>query len=274
MWLLVASAADEASLEQRAALMRLAAWTEVARFGGEPVLRSGAFALVTIPDLHLYHDHIDREAAIALGEGPDAVVFLSKHRSESKTPTLAVHPLGNFAEARFGGHARRLVPAASQVMTDTLRATRREARGLPYAVTFEATHHGPYVDAPAFFIEAGSTEAEWRDIRAADALMRALLSVRPRRVRTGIGIGGGHYAPRVTDVAFARDVGIGHILPGYALDAMEEPMFDEVVARTPGAEFVYFHRSAIEKDVLQRIEEAFEARGLRSVHEEDLPPLP
>ncbi len=274
MWLLVASIADEASLGQRDALMRLATWTEAGRFGHEPVLRSATFALLTIPDLHLYHDNIDREAEIALGQRPDVVIFLSKHRSESKTPSLAVHPLGNFTEAQFGGQPRRLVPSAPQVMTDTLRAIRREARVLSYAVTFEATHHGPYLETPAFFIEAGSTETEWRDLRASEALMRALLSVRPRAVRIGIGIGGGHYAPRMTDIAFARDIAFGHVVPGYALDTMEDAMFDEVVAKTPGAEFVYLHRKAIDKGVARRIEAAFDARGLRSVHEEDLPALP
>ena len=274
MWLLVASIADEASLGQRDALMGLAPWTEVGRFASEPILRNERFALLTIPDLHLYHDNIDREAEIALGQRPDVVVFLSKHRSESKTPSLAVHPLGNFTKAQFGGQPRRLVPSAPQVMTDTLRAIRREARVLSYAVTFEATHHGPYLETPAFFIEAGSTETEWRDFRASEALMRALLSVHPRAVRIGIGIGGGHYAARMTDLAFARDIAFGHVVPGYALDTMEDAMFDEVVAKTPGAEFVYLHRKAIDKGVARRIEAAFVARGLRSVHEEDFPALP
>ena len=274
MWLLVASSADEASLLQRESLLRLAKWTEIGRVGTLPILRHDRFALVTIPDLHLYHDRIDHEAVVALSGRPDVVVFLSKHRSESRTPSLTVHPIGNISEAQFGGQPRQLVPAAAQPMTDTLRAIRREARGLPYAVTFEATHHGPYLESPAFFIEAGSTEVEWRDSRAAEALMRALISVPGRETLAGIGVGGGHYVPRITDVAFARDVAFGHLVPEYALATLRDEMVDQLIAKTPGASFAYFHRKSIEKATLRRLEGMFESRGLRSVHEDELPLLP
>ncbi len=71
MWLLVASAPDEASVGQRDALLRLAGWDEAGRFGPGPAMRRGDLWLVTIPDLHLYHDDVDREAEAALGRRPD-----------------------------------------------------------------------------------------------------------------------------------------------------------------------------------------------------------
>ena len=33
-----------------------------------------------------------------------------------------------------------------------------------------------------------------------------------------IGIGGGHYAPRFSEVALSRRVSFGHMLPAYAMD--------------------------------------------------------
>jgi len=273
VWLLVASLADEASLAQRDALLRLADWKEAGGFQGTPALRHGDLTLVTIPDMHLHHDHVDREAEAALGSRPEVVVFLSKHRSESRTPSLTVHPIGNLGAAEFGGRPGTVVPAAPHAMTAALRAVRREAAGLEYTVSFEATHHGPYLETPAFFIEAGSTEREWRDVRAAEALMRALLSARPRPGPVAIGVGGGHYVPRISDVALAREVAFGHMVSGHALPTLTDAMVDQLIARSPGASLAYFHRKAIEKPLLRDLEARLASHGLRSVHEGDLPPL-
>ncbi len=259
---------------QRNALLRRVDWEEAGRFEREPALRYRDLWLVTIPDVHLYHDHVDREAEAALGHRPDVVVFLSKHRSESRTRSLTVHPLGNPGSADYGGRPGALVHAAPHAMTAALRAVRREAADLGYAVTFEATHHGPYLETPAFFIEAGSTEAEWRDPRAAQALMRALLSVKPATGPVAIGVGGGHYVPRLTDVALARDVAFGHLVSGHAIPHVDDAMIEQLIARSPGARLAYFHRKAIDKADLRRLEERFAAHGLRVVREEDLKPLP
>src|SRR2546428_6279353 len=187
MRLAVASILDPASVAQRDALLRVGGWEDAGTFAGQSALRRGDLVLVTIPDLHLYHDHVDREAEAALGEKPEVVVFLSKHRSESGTPSLTVHPIGNFGAADYGGANGTLVPTAPALMTEVLRAVHREARGLPYAVTFEVTHHGPLLETPAFFLEAGSTEKEWRGPAAAGKLCRLVprIAVRLQEARGG-----------------------------------------------------------------------------------------
>ena len=273
MLLLVASAPDIASMAQHRALLGLGDWKDAGRLGAHPVLRNGDSLLATIPDLHLYHDGVDKEAETSLGVRPEAVVFLSKHRSESGTPSLTVHPLGNFGKADLGGRAGALVPTAPQRMTETLRAVRRGTEGMGYAVTFEATHHGPFLTTPAFFIEAGSTEREWEDVRAAGTLMRALLSARPRHGPVAIGVGGGHYVPRLTDLALSRDVSLGHLVAGYDIPRLDDRMIDQLIACTPGAKLVYFHRKSIDRGTLRDLESRFSARGLESVHEGDLPAL-
>ena len=274
MRLAVASLLDPASVAQRDALLRVGGWEDAGTFAGQSALRRGDLVLVTIPDLHLYHDHVDREAEAALGEKPEVVVFLSKHRSESGTPSLTVHPIGNFGAADYGGANGTLVPTAPALMTEVLRAVHREARGLPYAVTLEATHHGPLLETPAFFLEAGSTEKEWRDPAAAETLARALLEAGPKTDPVAVGIGGGHYVPRLTDLALSREIVFGHLVAGYAVPHLIGPMIDRVIACTPGARLVYFHRKGLEKKALRELEPAFEARGLRSVHEDDLARLP
>ena len=113
-----------------------------------------------IDDLHLDHDHIDRELA-DLGVVPNAVVFASRHASRSGRKTLSVHPVGNFARADYGGRERVLVPAAPRLMATALRHMATGARDLQYLVCYEATHHGPFLETPSMFIEVGSTTKEW-----------------------------------------------------------------------------------------------------------------
>ncbi len=270
MRVLVASEPDEASVGQRAALLALAPWSETEPFDGRPGYRRGDVALVSISELHLDRDHLDRDLRDAFGQPIELVVYLSKHRSESRTPSLTVHPIGNPKSADFGGRAGTLVLAAPLWMTAALRRLRGTAAALSYEVTFEATHHGPYLETPTFFIEQGSTEAEWRDRRASEAIARTLLDLEPESVPVAVGLGGGHYAPRHTDVAIARRVAFGHLLSGHALENLPEDVLGQTVSRTPGASLAYLHRKSLGKPEARELEARLAAHGLRVVHEADL----
>ncbi len=268
---LVASEADEASVNQRRALLTLATWEEAGTFEGKPVHRHDPFTLVTIQESHLLRDRLDRDLETSFGAPIELVVYLSKHRSESRTPSLTVHAIGNPGDADFGGRPATLVTAAPTWMTAALRRLARAAEGLPYEVTFEATHHGPYLEAPTFYIEQGSTEKEWRDPEAARAIARTLLGLRPLEAPSAIGLGGGHYAPRHTDVALARQVAFGHLLPSHALEGLPRQILAQAVDRTPGASLAYLHRKSLGKPEIHELEAWLAGRGLRVVHEADLP---
>src|SRR5882672_8330585 len=95
MRFLVASEQDEASLNQRAALLELRSWSREDDFAGRPSWRTKDMILVSIPELHLNRDHLDRDLESSFDGRPDLVVYLSKHRSESGRPSLTVHPIGN-----------------------------------------------------------------------------------------------------------------------------------------------------------------------------------
>jgi len=77
---------------------------------------------------------------------------------------------------------------------------------------------------------------------------------------------------RITDLVLSREVCIGHMIPSYALSEWSESIFDSALRQTRGAEFVYFHRKAMDKPTLRRAEEWFTSRGITVVREEDLPP--
>ena len=88
-------------------------------------------------------------------------------------------------------------------------------------VTMEATHHGPLIDTPVFFVEIGSSAEEWSRADAGDVLARAVLSAHPDSSRRIIvGIGGSHYAPRPTHLALHTGVDIGHVVPSWALESV------------------------------------------------------
>src|SRR6267143_3793481 len=244
---LVSSEKDEAAGHQRDELLRLASWTRDEPFAGRDTWRLRDLILVAIPELHLDRDHLDRDLEAAFGEPVDLVVYLSKHRSESRRPSLTVHPIGNPRGAQFGGQPETLVPSAPRWMTAALRGLRKEARGLAYDVTFEATHHGPYLTAPTFYIEQGSTETEWADLAASRAIARVLLALEPIDAPIAIGLCGGHYVPRHTDLALLRRIAFGHLLAAYALEGASSSAIDQAVERTEGATLAYVHRKSLSK---------------------------
>lgn len=268
----MASEPDEASVNQRSELLELAPWSAGPPFSGRPSYRHGDWRLVSIPELHLYRDHLDRDLAAAFGEPFDLIVYLSKHQSGSGRPSLTVHPVGNPRAADLGGRPGSLVPAAPRRMTGALRTLRREAAGLDYDATFEATHHGPYLETPSFFIEQGSTEREWGDREASRAIARTLLAFEPVDAPVALGVGGGHYVPRHSDLAKTRRIAFGHLLATYVLEGPLDALLDQAVDRTPGATLAYVHRKAVGKAEARELEDALGARGLRVVREADLEP--
>ncbi|MDD5778368.1 MAG: D-aminoacyl-tRNA deacylase [Candidatus Thermoplasmatota archaeon] len=194
-----------------------------------------------IPDTHLYHDHVDRELR-QRGYDPAAVVFASRHASESGRRTLSVHPVGNYGSADFGGRAGTLVPSAPLLMSQALRYLRDEAQELPYTVCYEVTHHGPYLETPAMFIEVGSTSREWSDDRACSLVAAAIARLEDSGGdMVAVGLGGGHYAPRFTDVTLGESVAFGHMIPRYHFKTLYRSLVHQAVEATPGSQAVYVH---------------------------------
>ncbi len=131
----------------------------------------------------------------------ELIVFLSRHSSQSGTPTLSVHTPGNFGEAELGGLPRSISisPAnAMQTALKTLTSLKQEMH-LNYDVSYECTHHGPSLLVPTMFVELGSSEKQWNDQTAAAAVAQAALKAiaefgKPKRPAV-LGIGGTHYNP-------------------------------------------------------------------------------
>ncbi|UCG68547.1 MAG: D-aminoacyl-tRNA deacylase, partial [Thermoplasmata archaeon] len=227
----------------------------------------------TINDRHIFHDNVDLELDHEFEKRPECIIFASRHTSESGKRSLTVHPIGNFGKAEFGGLKETLVPSSPHLMTEALRILRKKAKNLDYSVSFEATHHGPFLSTPTFFVEIGSEERAWQDKEAGRAIAETLLEIRTPDYPVGLGVGGGHYVPRITDVALERKISFGHIIPTYALDIVSPEIAQKVLMATDKVKNVYFHKKHLKGGQYAKWKEFFSEKGLIPIRTGDLEKL-
>jgi D-aminoacyl-tRNA deacylase len=278
MWLLVCSLEDIASVNIRDRLLESVDWRERGLFQNRPVWMHGNMVLVTIEERHLFADEIDIRFREATGLESECVVFLSRHKAASGIPTLTVHPIGNFAQkAEFGGRPGMLVPSAPDLMTSLLRSMQSHAQGLGYQISFEVTHHGPFLRTPTLYLEIGSSEGQWPDVKAGDALARSILEVDVLRATKVIGLGGGHYAPRFSEVALKKKVSIGHMIANHFADHATDD--DLVIAiknaleASERAGLVYIHKKSVSRSRATHLKDLVRRTGAEAIDSSDLEDL-
>jgi len=271
--LIVTSSEDPASMNIRARLLERSGWAEKGIFSNHPALAKDDFLMVQVDRIHLEEDFIDRRVSDALGVKLEATIFASRHRAESRIPTLTVHPIGNFSAAEFGGKPNTLCLASPQLMTSALRNLSAKGQGLGFNISFETTHHGPSMEGPAFYIEIGSYEELWGREDAADAIAETIISARDEHHPVMVCVGGGHYAPRFTEIALSRKVAVGHMAANYALESLDEELIGQMAYKSDGARKVYFHKKAMAKPAYRQLRERFASCGLEEISSNDLEPL-
>mgnify|MGYP000131465965 CR=1 FL=1 len=167
---------------------------------------------------------------------PSMFVFLSRHSSAKGIPTLSVHTPGNLAEAQFGGKPRTVSVSPAVAMKNALQemAKLADERQLDYEVSYECTHHGPSLDAPAMFVELGSSPEEWKDMKAAEVVAHAAAAAVSdcSRCSVALGIGGPHYNKKFTKLALNTQTAFGHMIPKYALAEVDAEIIRQCVERT------------------------------------------
>ncbi|MDD1773196.1 MAG: D-aminoacyl-tRNA deacylase [Methanomassiliicoccales archaeon] len=274
MRLFVCSIVDQASVAIRDALLLMAPWSEEGVFEGNPVWRCGEKMIVTIERLHLFADDVDKSVEKATGRHFDDVLFLSRHKAASGIHTLTVHPLGNFGKAELGGRDGTLVPASPHLMTSLLRRLKLEAAGLPFEVSFEVTHHGPFLETPTTFIEIGSDESMWGNRDAARAIATSIVSFEESPCPVAIGIGGGHYAPRFSEVVMSKKVSFGHMIPNYFIEKADEQAavryIQMAIDRTSGVRSAYIHKKSMKRSRATILRHLVEKAGLEAIDSDDL----
>ena len=275
--LLIFCQQDLPSVNMNACLRAQDGWEELGSDENGSYCARGDDVIMTISDKHITHEDIDVHAR-GFGIDVDEVVFMSKHSAASGIPTLTVHPIGNFKNAEFGGRDNTLVASAPASMSDALRKMARYNDTDVYKVSFEVTHHGPYLERPTYFIEIGSDASHWGDMHAAEILSKVICDNEPADDHiTAIGVGGGHYAPRFTEMVLGYRISIGHMIPGYQTDGMDDDtVIDYLKAAseaTDGTKCVYMHKKAYKKPEERRITGLIESLGMEILSSKDLEPL-
>jgi D-tyrosyl-tRNA(Tyr) deacylase len=169
---------------------------------------------------------------------PSLIVFISRHSSTSGKPTLSVHTPGNLGAAEFGGLPKQVSISPAAAMRDALKALAyfKEGMQLAYEVSYECTHHGPSLNAPAMFVELGSSPEQWRDSNAAEAVAHAAMSAIGKfdtsKETAVLGIGGTHYNERFTRMTLDGEAVFGHMIPKYAVPLVDSEMLCQCVDKT------------------------------------------
>jgi D-aminoacyl-tRNA deacylase len=180
-----------------------------------------------------------------LGLHPEMVVFASRHEAKAGLPWLGGHFTGILEDGQS-----KLCAAAPCGLRSFLHNI-----ALPgYAVSAEATHHGP-VDlvTPSFFAEIGSTLKEWQDRQAGETVARAILALEKRNLPVFLGFGGGHYVARQTQLMFTAAVSFGHLFSNYQMAGLNRDVVEEA-CRKSKATYAYLDRKSLRSEERKRIE--------------------
>jgi D-aminoacyl-tRNA deacylase len=205
------------------------------RSAGRPIYRRDEIRLAYLEVDSVFADDLDQRLKA------DAIVFASRHKSDSGEPTLTVHVSGNLtSNARFGGRPNRLALADPHMVKSALQSLKSAQKRLRldrYLVSIEATHHGPTeLQVPSLFVEIGSSEEQWNDEVAAEAVADAIYTcaTKPALGKPAVGFGGGHYSMKHTEANEGTELAVGHVLPKYFFDSFDPSMVWQAFERTIG----------------------------------------
>jgi D-aminoacyl-tRNA deacylase len=165
-------------------------------------------------------------------------VFLSKHVSESKIPTLTCHCTGNYADNSYGGNPREIAISYPYLQKKYLRQITNIKSKIPgYDIVIEATHHGPTsLKKPVLFIEIGSTEGQWVDRNAASVVCDCLIDISrsglKRCEKVGIGLGGTHYPIKFNKLLLESEFGFAAVATKYNLESIDENMLKQMITKS------------------------------------------
>lgn len=232
---IIASSKDPAGINIRNSLIKLSVFEKIdGKFDNNDVfqhdkIENKNIKLYLINNDSIFSENIDKKIEA------DIFIFASKHRSKENTKSFAVHPIGNWGKAEFGGEERKLCLSSAILLKSMFLELNNAAKGSAYEITMEATHHGPYIDKPAVFAEIGSTEKEWNDAKSGEISAKAIINSLKKQnesCKTAIGIGGPHYCSNFNKILLRTDVAVSHICPKYHLDKLDEELIKQAIEKT------------------------------------------
>ncbi len=194
-------------------------------FDGFEVLKHGKVELLRTNEQLVFFERIN-------SLDYDEFIFASKHSSQSKKPTLTVHACGNFGPADLGGKPNTLSNANALRMLSLYKGLiEKQLSG--FEVSLEVTHHGPFVEKPHAWIEIGSSIEQWENEKVGGTVAEVILNSLKKPLPTApvvIGIGGGHYAVKFSEME--GGYAFGHIMPKYAQNYFNKDILEQMINKT------------------------------------------
>jgi D-aminoacyl-tRNA deacylase len=180
--------------------------------GGKRHFGGGRIEAVELDRLPIYEEGLDSLVKA------DLFIFLSRHRSSMGVASFTVHPLGNWAPSSEAGGRPRMLSVAAPWQMRNMLAQIDGGNGTGVPVTYEATHHGPLLETPSFFVEVGGSDGITE--RHYDHLARSVCdfvsSDHENVGRVAVAIGGTHYPEKFTKLALEGKYSFCHIMPRHS----------------------------------------------------------
>ncbi len=221
---IITSSKDLAGTTIKQQLLRNYGFTELRgeSFDNSPVfslqIEDSEARLFTVADDSIRCESIDKRIPAA-----ELFVFATRHYSSAGVPALTTHSIGNWGKAEFGGKDGTVCPSPAVLIKLFLQNLAAVARSSSYGgeVVQEATHHGPYIEKPAAFIEVGSSENEWKNEKFASMVADSLIGGLGDYVALNenyepvVALGGLHYASSFRKLMLDPEskYAVGHICP-------------------------------------------------------------
>ncbi len=229
---IIFSKKDLASLNIKENLLELKKFKELDEFENEKVYSLDNTKLYTIDQDLIYAENIDDKIKA------DLFIFASMHKSESKIKNLTIHSIGNFGKRKFneidfGGRDKTLCKVNASMLKLMFLELNSLAKNSNYSVTIEATHHGPFLNKPAIFIEIGPSEEEWKDKKAgniiANTIINAISKFKNQNYEITFGIGSTHYPSNFNKIMLNTNIAISYICAKYNLENLDKELILQAV---------------------------------------------
>jgi D-aminoacyl-tRNA deacylase len=247
---IICSRADPASVNIAERLLELESWEDHGAYRS-----SGRRCLLIHDQRQIHLRGLDQRLA-GLGLQPEVVVFASRHESQARLPWLGGHFTGEISSSSWALSAAAPWALRSFLLNLTDHAPQ------DFRVSAEATHHGPTdMRTPSFFAEIGSSEQQWRDTTAGEAVARAVLDLKRRDLPVFLGFGGGHYVQRQTSLMLDSDIAFGHLFSSYQASALGPELLAEAAALSR-ASYAYMDKKSFRSQEKHQISELIRDLGV------------
>jgi D-aminoacyl-tRNA deacylase len=172
----------------------------------------------------------------------DFYLVVGIHSLNDTPRRFCVHPCGNWGEKwtksniTLGGKENTLSMTSASFLNFVHKSLLKNNDLKNYAVSIEATHHGPNVSKPILMLEIGANSNAWTDEFANQVLVNVVLDVlnnfKQINSHAMFILGGDHYMNEITSVLNDSDFFVGHMCPSSQIYNFNKSLLNSVIEKT------------------------------------------